>query len=83
METTFYLNGVSANEHFLLVTNRDIAESDFKVSQTNRTDGTLIAPGFGGWMIFRGTSTTPTKMSAETKGEVEVTISEHKALTVK
>lgn len=83
LETTFYLNGPSANEHFLLVTNRDVSESDLKVSQTNRTDGSLIAPGLAFWMVFRGTSTTPTKMIADTKGEVEVTIAEHKVLTVK
>jgi Maltose operon periplasmic protein precursor (MalM) len=77
LEGTFFLKGPSANEHYLVITNREIADSDLKVTQTNVTESHLIAPGFALWTVHTGTSTAPTKMIAHTEGEVTVTISEY------
>lgn len=82
LEGTFFLKGLVANESYLIVTNREIAESELKVSQTNETNSTMIAPGFAMWMVHTGTSTPPTKMIADVEGEVEVMISEYKLLTI-
>ena len=82
LEGTFFLKGPSSNEHYLIVTNRDIADSDLKVAQTNVTESHMIAPGFATWMVHTGTSTPPTKMIAESEGEVEITISEYVLRTI-
>jgi hypothetical protein len=79
---TFFLKGAAADEHYLIVTSREVAESDLKVTQTNETKSTMIAPGFAMWMVHTGTSTPPTKMIADTRGEVEVTIAEYKLRTI-
>lgn len=82
LEGTFFLKGSFANESYLVVTNREVAESDLRVTQTNETRSTMIAPGFATWMVHTGTSAPPTKMIADTEGEVEVMISEYKLLTI-
>ena len=82
LEGTFFLKGPSGNEHYLVVTNREIADSDLKVAQTNVTESHLVAPGFALWTVHTGTSTPPTKMIAHTEGEVTVTISEYALKTI-
>jgi Maltose operon periplasmic protein precursor (MalM) len=82
LEATFFLKGAAVDEHYLVVTNREVAESDLKVTQTNETKSTMTAPGFAMWMLHTGTSTPPTKMIASTRGEVEVTIAEYKLRTI-
>ena len=82
LEGTFFLKGPSGNEHYLIVTNRDIADADLKVAQTNVTESHMIAPGFAFWMVHTGTSTPPTKMIADSEGEVEITISEYVLRTI-
>ena len=77
LEGTFFLKGLSSNEFYLVVTNREIADSELKLAQTNVTESHLIAPGFAFWTVHTGTSTPPTKMIAHTEGEVTVTISEY------
>jgi Maltose operon periplasmic protein precursor (MalM) len=82
LEGTFFLKGATANEYYLVVTNRDISESELKVAQSNQTRINMIAPGLAFWAIPTGTSSPPTKMIADTKGEVRITITEYKLLTI-
>jgi Maltose operon periplasmic protein precursor (MalM) len=82
LEGTFFLKGPAANERYLIVTSREIPDSELKATQTNETKSTLIAPGFAMWMVHTGTSTPPTKMIADTQGEIEVMIAEYKLLTI-
>ena len=46
LEGTFFLKGRSSNEHYLIVSNRDIADSELKVAQTNVSENHMIAPLF-------------------------------------
>jgi len=82
LNTVFFINGKTQREHFLLITNRPMAEADLTVSQSNITSTvpvTVMVPGGAvTWMIPTGSNTPPIKMKASPIGELAVTLQEYR-----
>ena len=82
LRTVFFINGASQREHFLLITNRPMAEADLTVSQSNITSAvpvTIVVPGaVVTWMVPTGSNTAPVKMKASPIGELVVTLQEYR-----
>ena len=82
LNAAFFINGNAQREHFLLITNRPMAEADLTVSQSNVTSSvpvTVVVPGgVATWMIPTGSNTAPVKMKASPIGELFISLQEYR-----